>query len=415
MRRLGPLVASALVGLTLVAGPVQAASAPIALSARAGHESVTLTWSGPAGLIGYVVSDSTDGVHFREVRATTATSTVVTGLVDGQRYYFTVIGMERGAANTLAGEVTSGVAEATPDGPPSPPTVVAVHAANHRVTVSLQLPSNDGGSPVRVLAVVAPGTRGCRRGVPPSAASVPGSPPLVSCVVAGLRNGRRYRFRAVAQSALGRSDFSAWSAPVVPGPVPGAPKSVVAVPGEQSVTTYWSPAFGGGAAVKGYVVTVSPGGLTCATHGQDPATSCTVSGLQDGLTYSASVVATNAIGQSSATAAPSPVTPTPAVLSEPVGPFASGSSALPASASTTIASLASFLETYHATAIVVTGYANDVAMANASAVALRRARAVLSAITTALGSAATSVTFVTRASARTTTTADASSVVVSVS
>ena len=179
--------------------------------------------------------------------------------------------------------------------------------------------------------------------------------------------------------------------PVVPAPVPAAPRSVVAVPGNQSVTTYWSPAFGGGVAVSGYVVTVNPGDLTCATHGRSPATSCTVSGLQDGLTYSASVVATNAIGESRASAAPTAVTPTAAVLSALVGPFATGSSTLPASASATIASLVSFLETYHGTAIVVTGYANDVAMVNAPTVAMRRAQAVVAAMTSTLGSGSSSV------------------------
>ena len=413
MRR-SSVLALALAGLVVSTGPAQAAPAPITVTARAGHGAVTLSWRAPAGLIGYVVSDSTDGVHFREVRATQATSTVVTGLENGHPYYFTVIGMERGAANTLAGELTSGVVEATPTGPPSPPALLAVLASNHRVTLSIRPPANDGGSPVRAVLVLGPGTRGCRRGVPASAASVPGSPPPVSCVVGGLRDGRRYRFRVVAVSASGRSGYSAWSRYVVPGPVPAAPGSVVAVPGDQSVTTYWSPAFGGGVAVSGYVVTVNPGGLTCTTHGRTPATSCTVSGLQNGLTYSASVVATNAIGESSATAAPSPVTPTPTVLSAAVGPFAAGSSTLPASASTAIAGLVSFLETASASTVVVTGYANDVAVVNAPVVAMRRARAVVSAITSALGTAASSVTFVTRASARTTT-ADGSSVVVGIS
>lgn len=414
MRALRRVLGATTLALALLAGPVQAAPTPIALSARAGHGAVTLSWRAPAGLIGYVVSDSTDGVHFSEVRATTTTSTDVTGLVNGRRYYFSVIGMERGAANTLAGELTSDVVEATPTGPPGAPTVLAVYASNHRVTVSVRPPANDGGSPVRVLVVLGPATRGCRRGLPASAAGVPGVAPAVSCVVGGLRDGRRYRFRAVALSAAGRSAFSAWSASVVPGPVPAAPGSVVAVPGDQSVTTYWSPAFGGGVAVNGYVVSVSPGGETCATHGATPATSCTVSGLQNGLSYVASVVATSATGTSAPTTAPSPATPTPAVFSAPVGPFAPGSSALPAPVSTQVAQLVSFVETSQSTSIVVTGYANDVASANALAVAMRRARAVVSALQSALP-ASSSVTFVTRASARTTTTADGSSVVVSVS
>jgi hypothetical protein len=73
-------------------------------------------------------------------------------------------------------------------------------------------------------------------------------------------------------------------------------------------------------AVTGYTVTASPGGETCTTSG---ATSCVVSGLANGTAYTFSVVATNAIGDSSASAAsvsvipsssaPTPTSPTPVV------------------------------------------------------------------------------------------------------
>ena len=78
-----------------------------------------------------------------------------------------------------------------------------------------------------------------------------------------------------------------------------------------------------------------------------------------------------------------------------MGPFAPGSSALAASVSTQVAQLVSFVETSQSTSIVVTGYANDVASTNALAVAMRRARTVVSALQSALP-ASSSVTFVTR-------------------
>ena len=89
--------------------------------------------------------------------------------------------------------------------------------------------------------------------------------------------------------------------------VPGAPKTVTAVPGNLSATVTWvAPTSDGGSAITGYTVTSSPGGFTCkATQGS----SCTVTGLTNGTGYTFTVKAENAIGSSVASSASTSVSP----------------------------------------------------------------------------------------------------------
>ena len=85
---------------------------------------------------------------------------------------------------------------------------------------------------------------------------------------------------------------------------PDSPTSVVANSGDSQAAISWTAPFSGGTPITSYTATISPGGLTCTTS----TTSCSVSGLTNGTTYSITVTATNGIG-TSAPSAPVSVVP----------------------------------------------------------------------------------------------------------
>jgi hypothetical protein len=86
---------------------------------------------------------------------------------------------------------------------------------------------------------------------------------------------------------------------------PSAPTLATATGGDRTVTLAWNvSASNGGSPITSYTATLSPGGAACTTA----STSCTIGGLPNGTTYSATVRASNAVGVSPASA-PMSVTP----------------------------------------------------------------------------------------------------------
>jgi chitodextrinase len=88
---------------------------------------------------------------------------------------------------------------------------------------------------------------------------------------------------------------------------PGVPTDVVATAGDGTATVGWkAPASDGDSAITGYTVSSDVGDAACATTG---ATECVVDGLLNGTAYAFTVVAHNAVGDSAASSASTPVTP----------------------------------------------------------------------------------------------------------
>jgi hypothetical protein len=77
--------------------------------------------------------------------------------------------------------------------------------------------------------------------------------------------------------------------------VPGPPTDVNAVPSDGQALVSWNaPLDTGGLVITGYTATASPGGASCTST----TTSCVITGLKNGSTYSITVTATNAVGTS---------------------------------------------------------------------------------------------------------------------
>jgi uncharacterized protein (TIGR02145 family) len=96
------------------------------------------------------------------------------------------------------------------------------------------------------------------------------------------------------------------SGAVTPFTVPGAPTSPVATAiYKQATVSFTAPESNGGIAITGYTVTSTPGSFT-ATGASSP---LTVTGLTNGTSYTFTVVATNATGNSVASSASTAVIP----------------------------------------------------------------------------------------------------------
>jgi YVTN family beta-propeller protein len=210
-------------------------------------------------------------------------------------------------------------------GLPGAPVIGTATAGDSQATVSFTAPASDGGSAITsYTAISSPGgvTGTC-------------SAPCTSILVTGLTNGTAYTFTVTATNGVGTGAPSAASNSVTPaalGPfVPGTPTIGPAIGGDaQATVDFIAPASDGGSPITMYTATSSPGGITgtCAA----PCASITILGLTNGVAYTFTVTATNAVGTSAPSTPSNPVTPAgPATVTTFSGPSATGTGTITAS------------------------------------------------------------------------------------
>jgi hypothetical protein len=275
--------------------PATLPTAPTDVAATVVPGGISVSFSPPLSTGGlpiqtYLVS-STDGT----LKATSATSPVVmSGLQNGITYVFTVhattqFGNGPESAGTIPIHWTSNTAI-------SPPINVSAAPADGLAVVSFSAPLDNGGSPVQSYTVTSnPG------GITASGATSP-------ITVNGLTDGVSYTFTVVAFNANGSSQPSLPSSPVTPTPatVTGPPPAPVASPANQGAIVNVSPPdLGSSSPITSYTVASNPGGLT-ATGQAGP---IRIAGLTNGTSYTFTVVATNAVGNSQPSPASNAVTP----------------------------------------------------------------------------------------------------------
>ena len=284
-------------GATVNVGLIAKPGAPTGVSATTGNGSATVSWTAPASTGGstitnYTVTASPGG----ETCSTASTSCLVSGLTNGIAYTFRV----RATNSAGAGSFSSASSAVTPATTPGVPQGFRTTAGDHQMTLTWAAPASSGGSSITGYVVTrSPSGTGCITTL------------TTTCVVTGLTDGMTYTFTLSAHSAKGTGPTTTVTA--TPVAVPGAPTQVHATRGNGQLAVSWTaPATSGGTTVTGYTATASPGGSSCATT----ATSCAVTGLANGTSYSITVTARSQTGTSipsaasSATPATTPGAPT---------------------------------------------------------------------------------------------------------
>lgn len=261
--------------------PATTPSAPQTAGAAPGNGQATVSWTAPAsnggslitGYEAYVVGNPTLKCQV----AATVSNCLISGLVNGTGYSFAVhaINAKGNGADATTGTVT-------PFGPPLMPTGVTVTPSDGSLIVSWTAPNNNGSAITGYGVGASPGGQTCSTGATGT-----------SCIITGLTNGTLYTVAVVATNAAGNGQPG--SAMGSPKGVPGAPGAATATAGDQNAVINWTAASANGGTITGYTVVSAPGSSMCTAP--VGATSCTVSGLTNGTSYTFTVMATNEVGQ----------------------------------------------------------------------------------------------------------------------
>ncbi|HVQ49176.1 MAG TPA: fibronectin type III domain-containing protein, partial [Mycobacterium sp.] len=284
--------------------------APTDVVATPGDRSATVSWTPPVNdggtpITGYRV-DVFDGSgtalnDLDEVAGPSATSVVVDGLAFETPYRFTVTALNAAGVGAPSAQTEPITLLGVPDAPNVTVVVAEDRPANNgMVTVSWTAPK-DNGSPIvsYIVRYGADDEFGCMTNG-------------MTCFIAGLTGGVPIAIRVAAMNEIGDGPFSA-DVTVTPLTKAPAPQDATATAGDASAVVSWTaPESDGGSLITSYDVRVlddagQPMLLTgCSVT---DATSCTVTGLTNGVAYSFTVTATNAAGTSAASPASAPVTP----------------------------------------------------------------------------------------------------------
>ncbi|MFC7490603.1 MULTISPECIES: Ig-like domain-containing protein [unclassified Knoellia] len=189
------------------------------------------------------------------------------------------------------GRTANGAVNVTMLGRPGAPTAVAAQAdrdAGGRARVSWSAPAYDGGAPIRTYTAKwtggSSGTQDCTA-----------SP----CTIAGLTNGKDYFFTVTATNVVGEGDPGGPSTAARPDTKPGAVSGVtMAGRDDGSLTIRWTPPENKGSPVSKYLVRLIPdgGGAARTAEVAAPATTTTVTGLNNMAQYSVAAQAYNEAG-----------------------------------------------------------------------------------------------------------------------
>ena len=279
--------------------PATEPDAPTGLSATVSDQEVDLIWTAPASNGGATILRYEYELDFSGTWTSTggtASSYTVTGLTNGQFYWFRVR-----AVNRVGAGLASSSRSATPTSTvvaPDAPFGLSATPGNGQVMLSWVQPS--GGAALTHYEYEQDGSG--------TWTSTGGT--ATSYTVHNLTNGQFYTFRVRAVNSAGASAASGSRTATPTTTAPEAPESLSFTPGDGQVTLRWrAPTNDGGEPITHYEYEQDGSGTWISTGGT--ATSHTVTGLTNGQTYTFRVRAVNALGNGAVVtleATPSPST-----------------------------------------------------------------------------------------------------------
>ena len=286
-------------------GGGNAPPAPTGLSAMAGNDQVSLSWTASSGATGYYVkrSTTTGGPYTTLTPYPTTNTFTDTGLTNGTKYFYVV-----SAYNSYGESANSSEVSATPTPPPLPAAPMGLQASAGNGLVNLTWSASTGATSYNVK-------RSTVTGGPYTTIS---SPTVTNFTDTGVINGTKYFYVVTAVNASGESSPSMEASAAPTLAVPAAPTGLQATAGNAQVSLSWTASAG----ATGYHVKRSTtSGSGYAQIAAPTTTSYTDTGLTNGTTYYYVVSALNAAGEgansSQVSASPASVAPDVTVTIDP--------------------------------------------------------------------------------------------------
>ncbi len=279
---------------------------PTNLSATAGNQQASLSWTASGGATSYKVKRGTaSGGPYTTVGSPAGTTYADTSLTNGTAYYYVVT-----AVNATGESGNSNQAAATPAAAPTapaPPLNLTATGGNRQV--SLAWTASTGATSYNVK-------RGTTSGGPYTTVA---SPTGATYTDTAVTNGTTYYYVVTAVSANGESansnQASATPSATPSAPTaPSAPANLTAAGGNQQVSLFWT-ASSGATSYNVKRSTASGGPYTTVASPTNASYSDT--GVSNGTTYYYVVTAVNTAGESansnqaSATPSAAPAAPAP--------------------------------------------------------------------------------------------------------
>ena len=201
------------------------------------------------------------------------TTCTITELVKNTKYSISVT-----AKNRVGFGPASTAVSVTPGGLPGAVTSLVAATQKNALDLSWVQAAGDGAE-VTYTATATPGGGTCT-----STATA-----TSNCSITGLINGTEYTVSVIGENTYGKGAETTATG-LADGP-PEVPVTLTSLMGSKSVTITW-PAITSSINVT-YVVTSTPGNLTCETT----ETSCTITGLKNGVNYTFAVTTKTTTGQ----------------------------------------------------------------------------------------------------------------------